>query len=334
MAGADKRPWWILRLALTAIVVGWLTAVIDWQSFWKILRNANMWLVAAVVLLRFGGLALSAVKWRQLLTIHGRGYRLWQLVRWYLVAVFLNIGLPTSIGGDAYRVYQTLDIPRGRSCAMLAVLVERVTGFTALLLLGLASGIAIYLASEDPVSGGLAVLCGILIIAVALATWGAGHLEVLRRLPLPGFVRDASAVLSERALDYKGQPGGVVTVCLLSLLFHVNKILVVWLLLLALGAQASPLETTLSLVVSETAGMLPITLGGLGLVEGSFAYAMEHFGVSAEIGVGVMLLLRVLLVPTILLGAYYYFVGDGKSVSELGGASPSGHTASGGAGRA
>lgn len=37
---------------------------------------------------------------------------------------------------------------------------------------------------------------------------------------------------------------------------------------------------------------------------------MAHFGVAAEIGVGVMLLMRVLLLPTILIGAYLYFAGD------------------------
>jgi glucose uptake protein GlcU len=53
--------------------------------------------------------------------------------------------------------------------------------------------------------------------------------------------------------------------------------------------------------------MLPISINGIGLAEGSFAYLISKFGVSYETGIIVMILSRVLAVLISLLGGIFYF---------------------------
>jgi hypothetical protein len=81
---------------------------------------------------------------------------------------------------------------------------------------------------------------------------------------------------------------------------------VIWIMLYALGTAASPVELTLAVVAVNVFGMLPISLGGLGLMEGSFAYVMHRYGVPLEAGVATILLMRVLLLPMCAVGGVFF----------------------------
>jgi uncharacterized protein (TIRG00374 family) len=282
---------------------------VDWSQFWSALKGSKLAVIGLVVLMRFGGLTLSSFKWQQLLAIHGLQYRLAQLLQWYLVGTFLSHLLPTSIGGDTYRVYKTWHNGRGKACAVVAIVVERATGVAALFLLGYAAAIATYLNQGDPVAGTIAAV-GTIGLALAL-----GFALMATRFRLLGVLRRSRlwpAKLSELpalAGDFRDHPRKSALVGLISFVFHVNKILVIWLLLYALGATANPLELTVAVLAVDVMGALPISLGGLGVVEGSFIYLMGHYGISQEIGLATMLLMRVLMLPFVLVGAGLYFMG-------------------------
>lgn len=299
-----------LKLAVTVGLSAWIVSFVDWSQFWSVLIASKLWVIGLVMLMRFGGLTVSSFKWQQLLAIHGLRYRLGQLLRWYLVATFLNHFLPTSIGGDGYRVYKTWSNGRGKTCAVFAILVERATGLAALIVLGYAAAIATYSIGGDPVAGaiaaggtiGLPIALGAILLAIRLRLFGA--------LTRSRFWPAKLAGLSALAGDFRDHPKKSALVVVISFVFHVNKILVVWLIMYALGATANLLELTVAILAVEVVGLLPISLGGLGVVEGSFIYVMGHYGISQEIGLATMLLRRVLSIPASLVGAGLYFIGD------------------------
>ena len=80
---------------------------------------------------------------------------------------------------------------------------------------------------------------------------------------------------------------------------------------MALGTRVDPVELTVGLFAVEVAAMLPISLGGLGVMEGSFVYVMGDFGLDPEVGLAGMLMLRVLTLLIGLMGALLYLV-EGK----------------------
>ncbi len=317
--GSSAQRWTLLavKLAVTIGLSAYIIAFLDWSQFWSVLTDSKLAVIGLVVLMRFGGLTLSAFKWQQLLAIHGLQYRLGRLLRWYLVGTFLNHFLPTSIGGDGYRVYKTWHNGRGKACAVVAIVVERATGMAALFLLGYAAAIATYLSQADPVAGTIAAVGTIglpLALCVALI---AIRFRLLGALTQSRFWPARLTELPALAGDYRDHPRKSALVGLISFVFHVNKILVIWLLLYALGATANPLELTVAVLAVEVMGLLPISLGGLGVVEGSFIYLMGHYGISREIGLATMLLMRVLLLPFVLVGAGLYFIG-GRDARDVG----------------
>lgn len=308
-----RRAFLVLKLAVTVALSAWIVSFVDWSRFWNILITSKLWVIAVVIVLRFGGLTVSSYKWQQLLAIHGLPYRLTDLVRWYIVTAFVNHFLPTSIGGDGYRVYKTWHNERGKACAVVAILVERASGLATLLLLGYVAAIVTYLRQGDTLAGGIAaagtiglpVAIGLIALSIRLGLWGT--LSASKLWPA------RFDLLSELAGDYHDNLGKSVLVGVISLVFHLNKILVVWLLLYALGVTANAFELTVAVLAVEVIGLLPISLGGLGVMEGSFIYVMGHYGISQEIALATMLLMRVLMVPYSLLGAGFYFMGDGDA---------------------
>lgn len=311
----------LIKLAVTAAACAWILSLVNWTQFWNTVRGATHGILVAVVVMRFGGLTLSAYKWQQLLALHGPAFPLGRLVRWYLVATFLNHFLPTSIGGDAFRVYRTLHNQRSRSCAVFAVLMERATGLLALLALGLAAGLLALPARPDAVVRVVTALCGAGIGLGLAAVWLGPRLIRWEWLPGRGRWGGWLGQIAELAADFRRQPRRSALIAALSFLFHLNKLCAAWLVLYALGAPLDPLGLTLTVVAVEVIGLLPISLGGLGIVDGSFIYLAGWFGVGAEPALAAMLLLRVLNLPLSLAGAYFYVLGD-RAPAEAPGAPP------------
>lgn len=311
----SARPGWrrlllSLKLVITTGLLVWVFSLVDWSEFWRVLAASRLWIVGLVVVMRFAGLALSSFKWQQLLAIHSVRYRLGRLLRLYLVGSFLNHFLPGSIGGDGYRVYKTWRNERGRSASILAIVLERLTGIGALALLGYGAALVLLLQGARGVAAGLFAAGSAALGAAVVLAWLSKRFRLVRRIRSTRLWPRSLDAVGALAHDFRRESGRTVLVGGLSVLFHLNKILVVWLLLYALGATANPLAVAVALLIVELAGLLPISLGGLGVVEGSFILVIGQFGVGEEVALATMLLMRLLMVPFDVLGAFFYAFGD------------------------
>lgn len=297
----------LVTLALCWLIVSW----IDWNAFQATLQNAHYGLMAAVFILSLGGISISAWKWQILLQGHGIQFPLLSLIRWYFIATFFNAFLPTNIGGDGYRLLKTCDNPKGRARAVAALLLERITGVLTLGFMGYLAAIIVWMKSGNALAGSLAVIgtiggiTGLIILALI---WRFGTLGPLAKIR--GVVKVVE-IASDALADWKGQGLRLCVVMVLSAAFHTLRIGFIWLLILALGTAVDPVELTVALFAVEVAAMLPISIGGLGVMEGSFVYVMGSFGLGSEAGLASMLVLRVLTLVLGLFGALLY-LGEGR----------------------
>lgn len=316
LGSAAARPaksrvaWTVLKVAVTALLVSMIARRVDWPAFRATLGDLHWGLTAVVLALHGVGLTISSEKWRQLLVIHGARVRIWLLVRWYLIAGFANQFLPSSIGGDAYRILKTWRPAGGGGKATLTILEERISGLGALLLLGYGLSIPGYGSPREPLldrvaEGGTAALgVGVLLL---VALWGLARHP---RTALPRRLSRLVAPILRNVEDFNGHRARSALVALISVLFHINKILAVWMLLLALGQSVSFVHVAVGVMAVEVIGLVPISLGGLGLMEGSFMVVMGEFGLDPATALAAMLLLRASLLPLVALGALLYLTGD------------------------
>jgi len=83
--------------------------------------------------------AITSLKWKLILQMGKIYARFMFLLMIYLKGIFLSLLLPTSLGGDVYRVYSIHKV-QGKWCdSVSSVLFDRVTGLFALVTIGIAA---------------------------------------------------------------------------------------------------------------------------------------------------------------------------------------------------
>ena len=122
-----KRPLRLLIKAVFSVVaIGGLIAGINWHELPRLIIGYR-WEFAVAA---FIGLAIqfpmSGLKWHAALRVCNVDWSFRRLTRFYCISHFVGQFLPTSIGGDAYRIYRTLPEAPPRSRAISAVLLRLV----------------------------------------------------------------------------------------------------------------------------------------------------------------------------------------------------------------
>ncbi len=137
-----NRIIWVVKLCVI-IGLGWfLFSRADWSSIGVTLVRIppSVLLVAFIMMLL--SVAVSAYKWQIMLKLHGVHFGFSKLHGYNFTAVLFNNFLPTSIGGDGYRIFKTFGNPR--SSSVIAVVMGRLTGIIALLAIGYFYSFVVY----------------------------------------------------------------------------------------------------------------------------------------------------------------------------------------------
>ena len=218
-------------------------------------------------------------------------------MRFNLIGTFFNQTLPSSIGGDAVRLWLVARGGAGWRAATYSIFVDRAIGLIALAIVIVASLPWSYNLIRDP-DGRSALL---LVDFAALAA-GLGFL-VLGRLPWPWLKTwwvthhfYACSVIANRVI-FSRKHGPAIAVY--SILVHVLAVVIAWCVVKSIAApvmfgQAFQLVPPVMLIT-----MLPISIAGWGVREATMGLAFGYAGLVTNEGVNVSLLF----------GAVYFIVG-------------------------
>ncbi len=129
-----------LRMAGTLLITGGCAAYLVWKidlsQTAHVLANVRPGYFAAALALLFATIPPLAWRWRLLLRARGIDDSLPWLMRAYLVSYAAGQVLPTSLGGDATRIFETSRRHPGRGGDIAgSVLLERAIGGAATLVL-------------------------------------------------------------------------------------------------------------------------------------------------------------------------------------------------------
>lgn len=311
--GINKRLILLIKIVVTITLCTIIIWKGNWTDIWKGLQASNLFFIVIVFLCMILGVMISTYKWQILLSIHGIHFDFGMLQRYYFTSVFFNNFLPTTIGGDSYRIYKTLENTHSRAGAVVAVFTERATGIWALLVLGFAGGIALFLQknTDIPWLGIVLGTFGVLIVipfifvifSKSVVPW------VSARKNFPRILKKAL----EHFDDYRRQPGRTFQIILISIFYHLFALSWMVVLLKAIGATTSIYNLVVAVAISNLVAILPISINGIGLMDGSFIYVMGELGMNYEPALIFMLLVRTLLIPLSLIGGLFY-LSDKKSI--------------------
>jgi glycosyltransferase 2 family protein len=276
----------VLTLAITGACLTYLLWKLNVRQTVHILVHANLgWFIAAVAVMA-AGVPPMAWRWQKLLAARGVRERLPWLNRAYFVSYTAGQVLPTAVGGDASRVYETARRHPGRLGDLTAiVLLERALGGVATLILA-AVGFALAIGRYDVGAYlwiELAFVVGTIVLAVLFFSRSA-------RAPLRRLVPLLQRVRLERPLRafyegvhaFRGHLRLMAGVLLLTLAVQAYRVLAIWMTGKAVGVDLSPrpyyvMGPLLFLVI-----LVPFTINGLAVREAFFVSFLTQLGVSKE----------------------------------------------------
>ena len=82
---------------------------------------------------------LMAIRWQIILKEYDQNISLKKLFEFYLIGLFFNNFLPTSIGGDIIRIYKVVGDSEDRTAGFASVILERALGIASTLFLAITS---------------------------------------------------------------------------------------------------------------------------------------------------------------------------------------------------
>lgn len=282
-----------------------LAFTMNWGELRAHAANIN-WFVAAIAFVAIVlEMPANAVKWYWSLRLHDQRFAWRYLFRVACMGFFFNNFMPSAIGGDVYRVYRTWPAQGNKSFAVSAVVVERLMGVGILMINGFIGALFLYehLLARWFVSVCL-VLLGIAVIALPLLL----HLQrknlLSRRFPKIAAIEAMLSRILKIRIEWFWLFIG-------SFLF---QSLAAWVVYLCFAAVGWTIDVPTALLVTAAAGLasvLPISISGVGVVEGSIAGTVVALGGELEAAVLAALLLRFLALAVSALCGLFCFVDDG-----------------------
>jgi uncharacterized protein (TIRG00374 family) len=279
-----------LRATGTLVVTGLAVAYILWRVNLRetvhVLANASAgWWLAS-----FGIWVLSvwplAWRWQRLLASSDVHERLAWLVRTTFVAYAAGQVLPTSLGGDASRIYETARRhPGSRGPVAGTVLLERALGGAATLVLA-AVGFVLAI-GHYPVGGYVWVELAFVVLSVvgAFVLFSESMHPALHRLR-PGLARlRVEALLRDVYLAvhaYRTRLRLLFGVFALTIVIQTVRILAIWCAGKAVGVDLSPRPYYVMGPLLFLVMLVPFTINGLAVRESFFVSFLGTLGVSAD----------------------------------------------------
>jgi uncharacterized protein (TIRG00374 family) len=280
----------VKRVAATLVVTGLCTAYILWKidlgETGHVLVHARAGWWAASLAIMAASVWPMAWRWQRLLEARGVRESLGRLVRTYFVGYAAGQVLPTSLGGDASRIYETLRRHPGEGgTAAGTVLLERALGGVTTLVLA-AVGFALAVGRYD-VGGYLwvelafvvgAVLFGVLLFSTRLHPLLQRTRPLLRWLRIERPLREVYLALHA----FRGDAPLLIGLFALTLVVQAVRVLAIWCAGKSVGVDLSPRPYYVMGPLLFLVMLVPFTINGLAVRESFFVSFLGGLGVSAD----------------------------------------------------
>ena len=280
----DHRYLLFLKGCLSIFLMWWILKGTNFEDIFLSMKSASVPLLVCAFCLPFLGYYFSVSRWRILLSAQGISSKVAYLARSFIISVFFNNFLPSTIGGDVYRVYDSWRLGASKASAIAVVFVDRLLGLSALLVLTLVGMLAANpFANTIPylsfwVLGGLA---GIAVLGVFLFHSSCSvdfnilerHSKVVRLVL--GFANKMISGFSA----FRGRTGTLAQAFAVSLLLQGNVVLQYFVFAKALNFSIPFLNFFLIIPLALFVMMLPISINGIGLRESVFVLFLSPWGI-------------------------------------------------------
>ncbi|HKH43225.1 MAG TPA: lysylphosphatidylglycerol synthase transmembrane domain-containing protein [Thermoanaerobaculia bacterium] len=314
-----RRGRTLLRVAVSAALIAWILRGTDLREVWETFRTADVrYILLAIALIPLGYLS-SVSRWRLLLRAQGGDAPYPFLVRSLMTGIFFNNFLPSTIGGDAIRAWDTARSGVGKATALTIIMVDRFVGLLALLVFA-AVGLlgAGRLTERVPELGWWVLGVGgvMVVVAVVLFRPRSPHPSPARGRGAGGEGSKLSQVTSA-LFSFRGHGRALAGAFFWSLCLQTLVVLNAWVQVRALHVELGLAPFFLIVPLAVFLMMIPVSINGIGVRENLFVFFLAAFGVAEATGLAFAWLEYGILLLQALAGGLVYAWGRERDVRRV-----------------
>ena len=307
----------LLKAAITFSLIWLVLSGINWVEAVRHLGSLSVMGVGLFLALLVLQGVIGAWRWTITTKVFGTTLQFSKALRLFFEGIFFNQALPSTIGGDAIRMYRCTQAGMGVGAAVNGVLLDRVGGVSGLLvLIAISQPLAWHRIPDlGPRLAFLAVLVsGITGIALLLSL--ASLPERWQRWRIILGMVDLSAGARRLYLS----PAIVIPVIGLSIIVHVLTVIAVYILATDLGLPITFRDCLVLIPLVFLVATIPVSIAGWGVREGAMVVAMGVLGVSTSGAVTLSVLFGIGLIIVGMIGGIAWLMSGERriiNVSEL-----------------
>jgi uncharacterized protein (TIRG00374 family) len=231
------------------------------------------------------------------------------MVKLYFVGSFFNNFLPTSIGGDAYKIYKLGESLKSKTEAFTATFLERFIGMFALILISLYgfitfSGIEVF-------SFFLIFLAGIIIFGIFIVFYPKYNFKPEKFIK----IFDTLDKIHTSFLKYKNYPHLLFYSILSSIVIQAASVLTQYFVFLSLNIEIPLDYAFFAFPLVFLSGYAIPSVNSLGSQEVLYTSFFSNLGIATGIIISASFLYHFVRLVVSLIGAYFY-INDKKYIKK------------------
>ncbi len=279
-----NKVFLVFKFLLSFFLLYYLLRRTNLEAIGIAFKSTNYFWVLCAFLLHLSGYLFSILRWQLLLSAQKIKVPLPKLLSSYIVGTFFNNLLPTTIGGDTVRAYDTVRYSHNAVKSFMVVLVERTTGVMALVAIATAALLfEIKIIGNIPLIWISVLVLLILIFGLILVIQpkAAEKIGRLFNLPLLNKIKLKAKEAHQAITVYKKEKKRFWGNMLYALLLQINVILHYYFISRALGLDINPIHFFLIIPIITVILMVPVSINGIGVRENIFVIFLSKLGADA-----------------------------------------------------
>lgn len=265
----NKIALLIIKLIVSSSLLYFVLSKAGVERVLAIIKTINPLAFITAILIYVSSIYVSTMRWRLLLPKEFKTKRLFSL---YLIGAFFNTFLPGLIGGDAVKSYYLYKEINSGNVSLSSVFMDRYIGFVSLMVMGLVAFIFGFKYIKGSIIEWLLPAIILSFLIVSLIIFGLRFGRSIRIFS--EFYGYFDSYIKQKVLILKA--------VFLSLIIEVMNTIAIYIITLGLGQHISLLCFFIFFPIIVTISVLPISIAGIGIREGSFVLLFGLVGIKPE----------------------------------------------------
>ncbi len=300
-----------VKVAISIVLFVLIFSRLEVSQVYANFSSFNYWFTPVIVLFLILNYVVSSIRWKKLLIFEGcEKVKVSLLTSLYFMGAFFNNFMPTSIGGDVFKVVRLGNIINSKSNAFSATFMERFTGMVSLVLisyLGLAKTLDFWLSLLPHNVSSNQVLVLLFEFILFFGFWIVAFVAYIGLRLFSKKLPKVKSVYNSLML-YKGKSNVLIWAFVTSFVVQLLGIFTQYYIFSALGISLPFFYSLFIFPVITLASFFIPSLNGVGVQDTLYVQLFAIVGIPAEVSISASIIYHLFRLGISLIGGVLYAI--------------------------